>query len=150
MQPSRHATKWLAFVVIAPIGGYLLFQLLEYNRVHKVEGEYESLRFEYLNPDFTDEFCAYWQISNIAGYRKALKQQFDIARFEAMEQAYGESVDETLYFYHLRMINWLDLQILERVQYRLMFERRGENTVGPCSIDLQPMSDELFQKKVPY
>jgi hypothetical protein len=129
MPTFRHnAAKWLAIVAAAIMGGYLLLiKLPDYNRNRNEQREYQSLWEEYINPEFSAEYCEYWKIDSLPDYRKELKQQFDTARAESLEESYGETEDEILHFHRLRMINWLERQLIERAENRLMFERRGED-----------------------
>ena len=147
----RFNIKIILFVfVFVVLGGYLLFQLPGYVRNRREEQEYKSLTLEYLNPDFSTEYRKYWRIANFDDYRMALRQQYDIAKFEAFEESYGENKDELLHFGRLRMINWLDRQMIDRVECLLQFKRRGNEPIGPYSIDLRPFSEAEFKEKVPY
>lgn len=128
---------------------YGITQLADYNRSRRLESEYRQLTEEYLDPAFSPDFCRYWRIDNYRDYKKALKQQFDIARFEAMEQAYGESEGELIRFARARMINWLQEQLIDRAEWLLQFERRTTD-IGPYSIDIKPLSDDEFRALVPF
>lgn len=124
--------------------------IASWSRGRAEEAEYNALLTEYLNPDFSPEFCAYWQIDNLQDYKTALRQQLKQASFEAMEQAYGETEAEVLHFRRLRVVNWLELQMIERAEYRLQFDRRGDAKVGPHSLNIMPLSDKELRARVPY
>jgi hypothetical protein len=151
MRASQRSTaKWIAIAVGSVAVIFLLVKLADYNRVRSEEREYKSLTLQYLNPGFSPAFCAYWQIDDLDEYKKALKQQFEIARFQAFEEAYGQDQEELLRFVRLRMINWLDRQFIYRAEWQLQFERRGERQEGPYSIDKDPLSEREFRKRVPF
>ncbi len=149
-RPRFNVKVILVVVVVVVVAGYLLTQLAEFNRNRREEQEYRSLTLEYLNPNFSKEFREYWRVDDFDDYKKALRQQYNIARFEAFEQSYGENEEELRHFVRLRMINWLERQMIDGAEWLLQFERRGNERTGPYSVDLEPMSEAEFRERVPY
>ncbi len=151
----RHAARanvktLLVIVVLLAAGLYIVVRLPESVHHRRDEQKLKSLTLEYLQPSFSPEFCEYWQIDDIDDYKKALRQEYDIAQFEAFEVSYGHTEDELLHFVHLRMINWLERAMIERAECLLQFSRRRDERVGPYSLDLRPLTDAEFREKVPY
>jgi hypothetical protein len=137
----RRAAKWLAIGAAVATAAYMFVKIADHNRYRVVDKEYRALWEEYSNPNFSDEFCRYWRIDNLSDYKKALQQEFKKASAEAIEESYGEDSDELLYFANQRMINWLSGKLIERAEWQLMFNRRGEQSVGPFSIDLHSKTE---------
>lgn len=147
---SRTIKIALAIVALGTLSIYGAVQISDYIRNQREELRYKSLTLEYLDPPFSTAYLMYWQIDDFSNYKRALRQQYDIANFQAFEQSYGENEDEILHFVRLRMINWLEREMIDRTEQLLQFKRRGSEEVGPFSIDLHPLPEAEFSQLVPY
>ena len=137
----KKVSIFIAVVGIAAVTIWLLFVYIpDTNRRANVGQRFNFLSDEYLHPDFSPEFCYYWGVSDLVSYRAALKQQFDQESDDAMDAAYGHDVDQKLYFFHLRMNNWMEREMIFRAEWFYEFDNRGDKQKAAFSIDMQPPS----------
>lgn len=134
---TRRALPWLLVVAAVVAAPFVAPWITDANRDARLEAEHRDLFFQYVDPQYSLEFCRYWEIDDLAVHKRALMQQYLIASSEAMDVSYGESESELLRFHRQRMILWLKERLLERTEHGLMFRRRGDEPMGSYSLGLR-------------